>query len=113
MSRKFDRQMELLNCLFSGSRETCANLASRFGVSVKTIKQDIYDLSLYYPIDTYVGAGGGVEMRKGYTINGYLMKKSYLDLISQALINYSKYNDDPEIPQILKLTSAKTAKHTS
>lgn len=103
MSRKLDRQMDIINCLAAGERIKCRDLAIEMNVSVKTVKKDISELSIYYPITTYSGRGGGVELSKGYTINGFLMKKSYVELICGALLEMEKQDENPEIIEILRL----------
>lgn len=108
MGSKYDRQIELINILMSWQRYKCQNLAFEFGVSVKTIKKDISELMLYYPIETYQGNGGGVEMRKGFVINGFIMKKTHLDLISEALCKLKETNPDPDISILIKYVSRKS-----
>lgn len=108
MGSKYDRHMDIVNLLVTGQRIKCVNLAFEFNVSTKTIKQDIAELSLYYPIDTYAGCGGGIELRKGYIINGYIMKRKYLDLICEGMNLLKNIKYDPDISIIIKYVS-KTA----
>jgi predicted DNA-binding transcriptional regulator YafY len=57
-----ERRMEIIEALCRRRQDTMANLAAEFGVSVRTIKNDIDILSLSYPIETIRGRyGGGVR----------------------------------------------------
>lgn len=56
--------------------DTISNLAQEFGVSVRTIKYDIEELTLAHPIETIRGRyGEGVRVS-----DGYYADKKYLDL---------------------------------
>jgi len=62
-----ERRMEIIEALCRRRQDTMANLAAEFGVSVRTIKNDIDILSLSYPIETIRGRyGGGVRVADGY-----------------------------------------------
>lgn len=56
--------------------DTISNLAQEFGVSIRTIKYDIEELTLAHPIETIrVRYGGGVRVS-----DGYYADKKYLNL---------------------------------
>ena len=56
--------------------DTISNLAQEFGVSIRTIKYDIEELTLAHPIETICGRyGGGVRVS-----DGYYADKKYLDI---------------------------------
>ena len=57
------------------------NLASEFGVSIRTIYYDITELSLDYPILTTQGRHGGVRLE-----DGYHLAKKYLSPDQQSLL---------------------------
>lgn len=108
MSRKYDRHIDMFNMLAAGKRYTYAQLAVSFNVSIKTIKNDIFELSYFFPIDIYKGRSGGVEMRKGYAINGYIMKKNDLEIIFEALNLFMETkDDDPAIQKLIKMMRPK------
>lgn len=100
MYGKYDRHIELINYLMKGQREIYENLAHMFGVSVKTIKKDIDELSLYVPIVTYVGRGGGVELKK-FIVNGYIIKTENMKLICDGLQLLKQNNPNKEIDKLL------------
>lgn len=103
MNTKHDRQIGIINYLAKVDRAIYTNIASFFGVSVKTVKQDISELSLYYPITTYQGRFGGVELDKCHQINGIVLNSKDIQIISSALECYKTYNPDIRIDQLIKL----------
>jgi predicted DNA-binding transcriptional regulator YafY len=60
------RRREILEWLNDERYATRADLAKKFGVSMRTIQRDIEALSCTYPIYTSQGNGGGIYMQKGY-----------------------------------------------
>lgn len=107
MSKKYDRHIDILNCLRHGERRTYNRLSDEFRVSLKTIKKDIFELAYFFPIDVYRGRYGGVELRRGYVINGYLMKKSDLEILTEALEKLRKEKDSTEIKKLIKMVTPK------
>ena len=105
MSTKYDRQIDIINILSKGERTTYSVLAYENAVSTKTIKKDINELCLHFPIITYIGRHGGVELNKGYTINGFIMKTQYINLIITGLNVLKSSLNDPNIDILLKLLS--------
>lgn len=63
-----DRRLEILRVLCERKFDTISNLASEFGVCIRTIKYDIETLSLSHPICTQPGNGGGVYIMDGYRL---------------------------------------------
>lgn len=62
-----ERRQAIIRVLLRRRRETMGNLASEFGVSIRTIRNDIDILSFSYPITTIRGRyGGGVSIIDGY-----------------------------------------------
>lgn len=61
----FERRMELIKVLYRREYETINNLAFEFGVSNRTIRRDIDELSRLIPIYTKPGRyGGGIYLVK-------------------------------------------------
>ena len=52
-----DRRMEIINILIVRRRTTANELAEEFGVTTRTIRNDIQALSPGYPIYTQQGGG--------------------------------------------------------
>lgn len=85
MSEKYDRQIDLINFLLRGGRTTIFRLSRELEVGLHTVKRDIAQLQFHFPIDTFTGRGGGVEMNKCFVLQGYFLKKQQVDLIAYAL----------------------------
>lgn len=76
-----DRRRAILNVLCQRRFETKRNLSFEFGVSTRTIVNDIYLLSLEHPIYTTSGNGGGIHIEESYKRN-----KDYLTNEEEALL---------------------------
>ena len=61
-----DRRMEIINILIVRRRTTANELAEEFGVTTRTIRNDIQALSPGYPIYTQQGGAGGIFMGDDY-----------------------------------------------
>lgn len=72
-----ERREAILKVLCQRRQDKIDNLAFEFGVSVRTIKNDIEELSPAYPIETVRGRyGGGVKVADGYYVG-----RNYLSLL--------------------------------
>ena len=71
--KALERRDEILNILCEKRFVKIEYLADRFEVSERTIRNDILELSLSYPIYTKTGTWGGV-----YIAQGYYRDKNYL-----------------------------------
>jgi predicted DNA-binding transcriptional regulator YafY len=79
-----ERRMEIIEALCRRRQDTMANLATEFGVSVRTIKNDIDILSLSYPIETIRGRyGGGVRVTDGYYLHKKYLKPEQKELLTR------------------------------
>ena len=54
-----ERRDAIINVLCDRRQDTISNLAQEFGVSIRTIKYDIEELTLAHPIETKRGKYGG------------------------------------------------------
>lgn len=69
-----ERRQALLEHLCEVRQSTLENLAFEFSVSISTIRRDVLELSLSYPVYTVCGKyDGGV-----YIANDYFLGKQYL-----------------------------------
>lgn len=85
MSRKYDRQIELLNLLLRGGRVTISSISNELGVCVHTIKRDLADMQYHFPIFTYSGRGGGVELNACFSFDKHILNKENVMLIKYSL----------------------------
>ena len=89
-----ERRYEIMKILCRRRYETIRNLASEFGVSMRTIQRDIEALSRTEPIYTQFGKyGGGVYVVEGYSMDRMYMKDSEIDVLKKLYIAADK-NDD-------------------
>lgn len=79
-----ERREAILNVLCKRRQDTVQNLAHEFGVSVRTIKYDIEELTLAHPIETVRGRyGGGVKVADGYYVGRKYLKPSQQELLKK------------------------------
>lgn len=79
-----ERREAILNVLCKRRQDTVENLAHEFGVSVRTIKYDIEELTLAHPIETVRGRyGGGVKVADGYYVGRKYLKPSQQELLKK------------------------------
>ena len=65
--RSNDRRQQIVDLLCQRRRDTVQNLATELGVCERTIRRDIEELTLTYPLETVQGRyGGGVRMADWY-----------------------------------------------
>lgn len=85
MSKKYDRQMDLLNLLLRCGRTTIYKISNELGVCIHTIKRDIADLQYHFPIFTYAGRGGGVELNACFSFERHILTRENVMLIKYSL----------------------------
>lgn len=73
-----ERRMEIISILTVRRQITAKELAEEFGVTVRTIQNDIQALSPGYPIYTKQGGDGGIFMAEHY--NPYTNSLSSMEL---------------------------------
>lgn len=78
-----ERRNEILKRLSRRRRDTISNLASEFGVSKRTIRRDIDEMSLSVPIYTQTGRNGGIHMLDGYSMERVYMNDDELGLLKK------------------------------
>lgn len=83
---KINRQLEILTLLLRRERLTAPELAERLEVTRRTIGRDIDDLCRAgIPIVTRQGAGGGIAIAEGYTLDKNLLTSQELQSILTGL----------------------------
>lgn len=79
-----ERRMEIMEVLCHRRQETMENLATEFGVSIRSIRNDIDYLSLSYPLETVRGRyGGGVRVMEGFYMNHKHLKPEQKELLER------------------------------
>ena len=86
-----ERRHEIMKTLCRRRYDTIRNLASEFGVSMRTIQRDIETLSMTEPIYTQFGKyGGGIYVMEGYSIDRMYMTEQELDVLRKLYIAADK-----------------------
>ena len=81
-----ERRHAILWVLCRRRHDTMQNLASEFGVSVRTIQRDVDVLSTHYPVYTQVGRYmGGVYVLEGYTPDRMYMSEKEIGVLQKLL----------------------------
>ena len=102
-----ERRYQLMRILCRRRYETIRNLASEFGVSMRTIQRDIEALSRSEAIYTQFGKyGGGVYVVEGYSWDRMYMTDSELDVLQKLYIAVDENqslltNDEKNILRLL------------
>ncbi|MBV1817137.1 HTH domain-containing protein [Clostridium cochlearium] len=79
-----ERRNEIMEVLCRRRQDTMQNLATEFGVSIRTIRNDIDYLSLSYPLETVRGRyGGGVRVMDGFYMNHKYLKPEQQELLKR------------------------------
>ena len=64
--KTLERRQAILELLCSRRYEKMSNIAFELGVTERTVQNDIWELSLSYPIYTQKGTNGGVYVAEGF-----------------------------------------------
>ena len=100
--RPSERREKILELLCIRRQDTVKHLAAEFQVSERTIKYDIEELTLTYPIDTIRGRyGGGVKVKDGYYVGRNYLKPPQKNLLLKLLSGLSG-KDAETMSSILK-----------
>ena len=80
-----ERRNAILEDLCARRFEKVSNLAFQYGVTTRTIRNDILILSLEYPIYTAKGNGGGIYVDKNYRLGNVYLKSEQQELLERLL----------------------------
>lgn len=88
-----ERRQKLIERLCRERHDTYENLAQAFGVSKRTIQNDIMVLTGIYPIETVCGRyGGGVRIADGYYLSQRRLTSDETNLFKRLAATL--YGDD-------------------
>lgn len=76
-----ERRMAIWNTLCMHRQVTIGFLASKYGVSVRTIRYDVEVLSRSYPIETRAGKNGGVRLADWFLPRNDILMPEQMDLL--------------------------------
>ena len=80
-----ERRNAILEDLCMHRYEKVSNLAFQYGVTTRTIRNDILILSLEYPIYTVKGNGGGIYVDKNFRLGRAYLKSEQQELLERLL----------------------------
>ena len=101
-----ERRQALLELVCERRFDKVENLAFEFGVSERTIRNDVLELSLSYPISCKQGKFGGV-----YIEDDYYYGKTYLSTEQQELLEALKSNVTTDQVKVLQAIINKFGRH--
>lgn len=84
-----ERRMQIIEVLCERRHESVANLAFEFGVTTRTIKNDLLILTCSYPVYTTQGNGGGVHIVDGYRLGKKYMTEKETELLEKLAARLS------------------------
>lgn len=82
-----ERRNAILEVLCLRRFDTVENLAFEFGVSGRTIRNDVLILSCEYPIYTAKGNGGGIRVDEKFRLGKPYLKDDQQELLQRLLPN--------------------------
>ena len=91
--RTTERRNAIIELLCERRYEKIENLAFEFSVNESTIRRDIQELSLSYPLYTKTGINGGVYVEEGYYFGKQYLKaeeKAFLEMLGTRLKSEEK-----------------------
>ena len=107
--KTFERRQSLIELLCIRRYEKIENLAFEFSVSERTIRNDLQELSLLYPLYTRTGTYGGVYVADGYYLGSQYLKTEEKQLLEE--LSFSVGDDQRKIlASILKRFSRPNTK---
>ena len=104
-----ERRNALLEDLCMRRFEKVSNLAFQYGVTERTIRNDILILSLEYPIYTAKGNGGGVYVDENFRLGKVFLKSEQQELLEKILPGLDE-KDAEVMKSIIKTFGLKGAK---
>ena len=104
-----ERRNAILEVLCMRRVEQINNLAFQFGVTGRTIRNDILMLSLEYPIYTLQGNGGGVYVDEKFKLGKAYLKSEQQELLERILPGLDE-KDAEVMKSIIKTFGLKGAK---
>ena len=85
MQSTAERRQMILQALCERRSELAENLAVEFGVTARTIYNDIEILAYSYPIYTVQGVGGGIHIMDGFRLGMKYLTDTQCELLERLL----------------------------
>ena len=97
----WNRRQEIVDVLLIQRSTTAGELARKVGVSVRTIHNDILELSVRYPIYTKLGEYGGIFIDDEYRPYNNTLSKEELNLLCELYELVEEVNEKILLQQII------------
>ena len=104
-----ERRNAILEDLCIRRFEKVSNLAFQYGVTERTIRNDILILSLEYPIYTAKGNGGGIYVDENFRLGKVFLKSEQQELL-ERILPWLDEKDAEVMKSIIKTFGLKGAK---
>ncbi|EAE2781365.1 YafY family transcriptional regulator [Listeria monocytogenes] len=99
---KIERLLKLLFYLLNNQRVTINDLMNYLEVSRRTIFRDLDTLTLAgFPIITFQGAGGGIELMEGYKYDKSILDDEDFSNVLTALNSLKNLGDDQKVEYLI------------
>lgn len=89
-----ERRAEIMRILLVRRRETMQVLAKEFGVTDRTIRNDITALTAKYPLQTSRGVGGGVFLPKSFYPHPIILPMEVIIVIKELIPMANKHQQE-------------------
>ena len=108
---KFQIMIGILFTLLSRRKVSAAYLASKYGVSVRSVYRYVDEMTIAgVPIDVARGANGGIYISDAYKLpRGFLTKEEYGRAMDAMLAMFERTNDPVRGSAIVKLSAQEKA----
>lgn len=101
-----ERRRAIIEAMCERRYDTRENLAFEFGVSKRTIENDVLMLTREYPIYTSKGNGGGIYVMEGYRLDRKYLSEEQTELLKRLSAGLTE-GDAKVMESILKTFSLK------
>lgn len=108
-----ERRLEILNYLCRKRHATMPELAEMFGVSVRTIHRDIYEIEVTFRVPLDVRSGkyeGGIYVIGDYSFDRAYMRDEELELLTKVKGMVSNKLSDKENAMLCEIIKTYTKK---
>lgn len=104
---KTDRLLGILTVLLRQDKTTAKELAEKFEVSKRTVARDVQALSLAgFPVVTEQGAGGGISLMEGFTLDRTLLTGKELRAVLTGLKSLDSVSGDNKYRTLMQKLGA-------
>lgn len=104
---KTDRLLGILTVLLRQDKTTARELAQKFEVSKRTIVRDVQALCLAgFPVLTEQGAGGGISLMEGFTLDRTLLTAKELRAVLTGLKSLDSVSGDNKYRTLMQKLGA-------